>query len=451
MTMHNKSNNGLRLDRRLFLSYIVVILIAITTSFTLFTISANQFFIYRIEEDMRAQLNVIAEDIKSNPVYVPTPNVISNNLLKMVHSDLIILRDGELRMSTNRALFDEISYYNEVGGNIEDRYIVVSDSVIIEPTERTSRVEYTIILLSEKEMITALNQVNLSILFITSLISMLIATFFGVYAQNTISKPILELKNKVNDFRQNLITPQPTIFTRDEIQELDENLFEMAEVIVKNDRKRKSFFENTSHELKTPLMSIRGYAEGLKDGIFSIDEAAEVILEESESLRTMDEAILYLSKLEDSAHDNYHLQEMEINEFLDGFYHKMSSLVNERGLEFKLELGEPVELKMDDDKMIRALSNVITNAVRYAENVISIQTYIKDDLLNIRIFNDGPQVSDEALTHLFDRFYKGDKGQSGLGLAILQSIITAHGGKVEALNVEGGFCMNIQLPYIKNK
>ena len=440
--MRSKTN-GLRLDRRLFLSYIIIILIAITTSFTLFTISANQFFIYRLEESMRSQLDAIVENIESNPHYRPTTSVITESLMKLVHSDLILLRNNVLRTTTDNALANELLSHPDGWDHLEEKYIVILETVEV------GNAEYTVILLSEKEMITALNQVNLSILFITSLISMLIATFFGVYAQNTISKPILELKNKVSDFQENLIAPVPTIFTKDEIQELDENLVEMAEVIVKNDKKRKSFFENTSHELKTPLMSIRGYAEGLKDGIFSIDEAAEIILEESESLRTLVESILYLSKLEDAAHDSYQLDVIEINDFLEGFYYKMNSLVTEYGLNLKLELGESVEAQIDDDKMIRALSNVITNAVRYAESEIQIQTEVKDDFLNIRIFNDGPQVDEESLAYLFDRFYKGDKGQSGLGLAILQSIIIAHGGSVEAMNVEGGFCMSILLPYTK--
>ena len=124
------------------------------------------------------------------------------------------------------------------------------------------------------------------------------------------------LRNKVRSFQESLEAPEVTIFTGDEIQELDEDIVRMARSIVNNDRKRKAFFENTSHELKTPLMNIRGYAEGLKDGIFSIDEAAEVIYEESESLRTLVESILYLSKLEDATHDRYQLQLVDLNEFL---------------------------------------------------------------------------------------------------------------------------------------
>ena len=193
-------------------------------------------------------------------------------------------------------------------------------------------------------------------------------------------------------------------------------------------------------------MNIRGYAEGLKDGIFSIDEAAEVIAQESESLRTLVESILYLSKLEDATHDRYQLQLVDLNQFLDGFYHKMAGLVADN-LNL-LNLDKSVQVKMDDDKMIRALSNIITNAVRYAKTVISIETIVENNVVEIRLFNDGPQIAEADLPYLFDRFYKGDKGQSGLGLAIVQSIMTTHHGTVEALNVEGGVCMSVKLPYV---
>ena len=173
-----------------------------------------------------------------------------------------------------------------------------------------------------------------------------------------------------------------------------------------------------------------------------------MISQESESLRTLVESILYLSKLEDATHDRYQLQLVDLNEFLQGFHSKMAGIVAEKNLQFNLNLDKTVQIKMDDDKMIRALSNIITNAIRYAKEKISIQTVVDQSMVEIRLFNDGPQIDEVDLPYLFDRFYKGDKGQSGLGLSIVKSIINAHNGTVEALNVEGGVCMSIKLPYV---
>lgn len=433
----------MRLDRKLFWSYIVIILIAIMTSFTLFTVSSNQFLTYRITADMEKELDVISKNLKNNESpYYPIGGLIKNNLMRLVQSNFIIIQNDLSVYTDNEDLMQDLNEHDGDISYLTRNYITVYGQVTVGPYY------YDIILLSEKSMITALNQINLSILFITSLVSMLIAGFFGIYVQNNISRPIHLLRNKVRGFQECLEAPEVTIFTGDEIQELDEDLVHMAESIVKNDRKRKAFFENTSHELKTPLMNIKGYAEGLKDGIFSIDEAAEVIQQESDALRTLVESILYLSKLEDATHDRYQFQLVDVNAFLDGFHKKMSSIVADKELEFVLELDKAVQVKIDDDKMIRALSNIITNAIRYAKSKIVIETLVEGSMIEIRLFNDGPQIKELDLPHLFDRFYKGDQGQSGLGLAIVKTIILAHNGTVEALNTENGVCMSIKLPCI---
>lgn len=433
----------MRLDRKLFWSYIVIILIAISTSFTLFTVASNQFLTLRLVDSMKKELHLIEENlVLCNNVYSTIGPCIKENILQLVESNLMIIQDNGLVFTDSKLSVDDLKSHWNDRSYLDKHYLMISGYV------DTVYGRFDIMLLREKGTITELNQLNLSILFITSLVSMLIAAFFGVYVQNNISRPIHLLKNKVRGFQESMEAPEVTIYTGDEIQELDEDIVRMAQSIINNDRKRKAFFENTSHELKTPLMNIRGYAEGLKDGIFSIDEAAEVIAEESESLRVLVESILYLSKLEDATHDRYQLQLVDLNEFLDGFYHKMAGLVTDKNLEFKLNLDKSVQVKMDDDKMIRALSNIITNAIRYAKTVISIETVVEENVVEIRLFNDGAQIAETDLPYIFDRFYKGDKGQSGLGLAIVNSIITTHHGTVEALNVEDGVCMSIKLPYV---
>lgn len=431
----------MRLDRKLFWSYIVIILIAIMTSFTLFTVASNQLLTYRLMNTMEKELITIENSLESNEFQnILIGGLVRNSLMRIVQSNFIIIQNNSGYYATQNEETEDILENINDQSYLERKYLMVSGQVDV------GRNHYDILLLSEKSMITELNQLNLSVLFITSLVSMLIAAFFGIYVQNNISRPIHLLRNKVRGFQESLEAPELTIFTGDEIQELDEDLVNMAHSIVKNDRKRKAFFENTSHELKTPLMNIKGYAEGLKDGIFSIDEAAEVIQAESDALRTLVESILYLSKLEDATHDRYQFDTIDLNEFLNGFYHKMSSLVLDKGLEFDLNLEKSVFVKMDDDKMIRALSNIITNAIRYAEHKIVIETVLDGTMIDIRIFNDGAQILEKDLPYLFDRFYKGDKGQSGLGLAIVKTIVSAHNGTVEALNVEDGVCMSMKIP-----
>jgi len=442
MTMRKRRRSGLKLDRKLFLSYLMIVFITISTSFVLFTAYSNQYLLYRLKESMNATLEHLQATIETHADYRVDGSYFKEDILKLVQTDLVAWTQhgvGSSTVSEERTQQILNQFSDEAW--MSQRYYFVTGQA------QNDYGVWTIVLFIDRNALNMFNQINLTVLFITSLVSMLIATVFGLYAQRNIATPIIDLTDKVKDFRSKLTTLEKTIFTGDEIQDLDESLVVMADDILSNDRRRKAFFENTSHELKTPLMSIRGYAEGLKDGIFEVDEAADVILSESESLRLMVEDILYLSKLEDASIDRYQFQTLESNEFFTGFYHKMRPLVQEKGLNFILNLDKSVEVSMDDDKMIRALSNVITNAVRYAKQEIAIKTLVENGYLHIRISNDGPPVPEKALPQLFDRFFKGDKGQSGLGLAIVRTIIEAHHGATEAFNTERGFCMNIKLPY----
>ncbi|MCL1949992.1 MAG: HAMP domain-containing histidine kinase [Turicibacter sp.] len=392
---------------------------------------------------METTLAHLQTTINSNPNYQPGVYYEKEDILKLIQTDMIAVPEHGRIFSTLLPddTLNKLQYFQDWELTTQLYYIVTG-------TAHNNHGEWTIYLFVSRAAISSFNEINLTVLLITSLVSMLIASVFGLYAQHNIATPIINLTNKVKDFRVKLTPLEHSIFTGDEIQDLDESLVVMADDILGNDRRRKSFFENTSHELKTPLMSIRGYAEGLKDGIFEVDEAADVILSESESLRLMVEDILYLSKLEDASIDRYQFQVLESNEFLTGFYQKMRPLVQERGLNFILLLDRSVEVNLDDEKMIRALSNIITNAIRYAKQQIIIKTIIENGYLHIRISNDGPKVSEENISKLFDRFFKGVDGQSGLGLAIVRTILSAHQGSAEAFNTETGFCMNIKLPCV---
>ncbi|MBQ8993895.1 MAG: sensor histidine kinase, partial [Turicibacter sp.] len=185
----------MRLDRKLFWSYIAIVLVAISTSFTLFTVTSNQLLTYRIMDSMEKELELIENTLKNHSgEYFSIVHSIRNNIMKLVDSEFIIVKDNELLYLPSDIDEDLINHLYDYT-YLDKRYLVVSKQINIGYSK------YDIILLSDKGMITELNQLNLSILFITSLVSMLIAAFFGVYVQNNISRPIHLLRNKVRSFQ----------------------------------------------------------------------------------------------------------------------------------------------------------------------------------------------------------------------------------------------------------
>lgn len=203
---------------------------------------------------------------------------------------------------------------------------------------------------------------------------------------------------------------------------------QVAKIIDQSDRRSKQFFANASHELKTPLMSIQGYAEGLEKNIVNKDQATAVILNESEKMSSLVESILNLSKV-DSQMIKPNFEKNDLRELLYEVIDSHSQIAKEEGIEIKFDLKEPITVKYDEELMLVVLNNIFSNALRYAKNWIKLEVDISDHV-SIKITNDGDAISKEALPKIFDRFYKGEKGQTGIGLALSKSYVELHQGEI---------------------
>ncbi len=193
---------------------------------------------------------------------------------------------------------------------------------------------------------------------------------------------------------------------------------------------QKRFYENMSHELKTPLAAIRGYAEGAAGGVVDGDAAMRAIERESGKMANMIDEILGLSRLEAGA-VQLHRETLDVGDFIQDCLMPFEGAVRAKGLEVELDLASGT-VEADCDLFDHAFSNVLTNAVRHAENTVRIAY----DGSAIRVANDGALPNDEQLAHLFDRFYAGEGGSTGIGLAIAREIVSLHGWNMEA-HIEG--------------
>lgn len=216
--------------------------------------------------------------------------------------------------------------------------------------------------------------------------------------------------------------------------------FKVGSRIREEHDKQKRFFENASHELKTPLMSIQGFSEGLERGIIKDQTSAyRTIQKEVGKMSLMVDDILLLSKY-DREVINYSFEEISIKELmgdvLDTFYMEIQN----RGLRVDVNIEDRF-VYVDINQMVRALSNIISNAVRYARTTISI-SYSNNQMI---IWNDGAQLSQEDIDKMFDRFYMGQGGSTGIGLSLSKEIIEKHGFSLSAGNYGQGVCFVIRL------
>lgn len=197
------------------------------------------------------------------------------------------------------------------------------------------------------------------------------------------------------------------------------------------DEGMKNFFAGASHELKTPLMAIRGYADGIKAGIVDQDKACSVIAKESDRMTDLINNILEFSKL-DSGVAQPHMTENDIREILYDAIGVIEPTAESKGIRIIPDLPEPILLCCDEDMLFSVFSNILTNSLRYAESFISVVAKLQksEPRLQVTISNDGLLISEEDSVRLFERFYKGKGGQSGIGMALSLEYMKLHGGDI---------------------
>ena len=197
--------------------------------------------------------------------------------------------------------------------------------------------------------------------------------------------------------------------------------------IDKNAIAQRKFFENTSHELKTPLASIKGYSEGLRKGVI-VDgkKTSDIISKQIDKLSKLIDDIVSVAKLE-SGMTKLNKEQINSSDFIQDCIMPFEGAVKDKNLEVDLNLGDG-KINIDSAQFEHAFNNIFTNALKYAQSKISISC----DNKKISIWNDCKEISDNDVSHIFDRFYVGKNGNTGIGLALAKDIINLHGYKISA-------------------
>lgn len=216
----------------------------------------------------------------------------------------------------------------------------------------------------------------------------------------------------------------------------------------KLEKVRREFVAAVSHELKTPISLIDGYAMGLKDNIFEGEEKdyyLDIIIDEGKKMANLVNDMLDLSNLE-SGSFKLTKEEFDICNLIKFTLKKYRNIIEEKGVKIELNLLEHSMIYADCNRMEQVITNFITNALRHVnENgTIYVSMIDKGDTISIEIENTGSSIPEEELTKIWDKFYKVDKsrnrklGGTGLGLSIVKNILTAHNYSFGAENTDRG-------------
>ncbi|MCR4892349.1 MAG: HAMP domain-containing histidine kinase [Lachnospiraceae bacterium] len=268
-----------------------------------------------------------------------------------------------------------------------------------------------------------------------------VAVFVALWlAARSVTAPLNRLcdeAERIGKGNFELISPE---FSLKELEELRNAMNRMSDQLRRSDESQKAFFQNVSHRIRNPLMSINGYAQGIEKGIFPDDKAAaHTILEESDRLAYFVGSLLTLSRL-DSGETHIELGDIQVLDVIEDCYDRFRGLAFQNNVTLNLELaGYEITAMGEEELLTRVLDNLISNAIRYAKTEVVISVKEQGDQVLISVMDDGDGIDKEDLPHIFERYYKGKGGNFGIGLAIASSAAEKMNGNLTGKNrPEGG-------------
>lgn len=221
------------------------------------------------------------------------------------------------------------------------------------------------------------------------------------------------------------------------------------EIKNRNEEMRREFVSNVSHELKTPLALVQGYAEGLKEGVMDDPESMEyycdVIIDETNKMNNMVKKLLTLNQIE-YGNDPVNIERIQINEFISAILKAYSLKLDKNGIKLEFESDGEFYVWFDLMQLEEVFINMLSNAINHCENEKNINVNIKkvDKYVKISVFNTGKNIPESDLKRIWEKFYKVDKartreyGGNGIGLSIVKAILDNFEAPFGVENKENG-------------
>lgn len=309
---------------------------------------------------------------------------------------------------------------------------------------------------------------DLAVLIVLLLFALIISAFFSVAVSTGIAKSIEDLTKGARLLSEGDLTTRMPVSSDDEIGELASVLNKMSFELERAFRRqqeleqaRKELVASVSHDLRTPLASIRAIVEAISDGVVTDTETLKrycrTLKGEVEHFSTLIDDLFELSKL-DSGTLELQLQPTTANDLVTSTLEGMEPHSIERGVSIRTTLGDDLApVLADSHKIQRVMYNLIQNAIRHtpADGTITVKAQDIGGMVQIDVTDTGDGIPETDIDRVFERFYRGEKsrsrelGGSGLGLAIAKGIVEAHGGSIWVESYPGsGSQFSFSLPKV---
>lgn len=286
------------------------------------------------------------------------------------------------------------------------------------------------------------------------------AVFLSIYLYRKINPPLKDIVDGANRFAQGHFDRKLDNYEVREIADLASTLNRMADQLQLLETIRQDFVANVSHELKTPITSIKGFVETLREGAKDNQEDLERFLgildKQSQRLEAIVDDLLTLSRLEsEPASELLHLYSDDLQNLLTSAREFCLTRAEQKGIGITVSCDPEIKIVVDRSLLTQAIINLVDNAIKYSPPNTQVKIVGLDDggHVRINIADEGPGISAEHFPRLFERFYRVDKARSrnlggtGLGLAIVKHVVVLHNGSVSVESEPGkGSVFHIDIP-----
>ena len=320
-------------------------------------------------------------------------------------------------------------------------------------TKDSSEVVYDISVGESTHSQTQVRIIAEDLLFTATVILVFTALSIGLWIYRSIATPLVKLKKATQNIKEGNLDFVLEVDGDDEFSELCRDFEEMrkrlkesAEEKVLMDKENKELISNISHDLKTPITAVKGYVEGIMDGVADtpekIDRYVKTIYNKTNEMDHLINELTFYSKI-DTNRIPYTFSKLNVEDYFSDCAEEVGLELETRGIElvYANYVEDNVQVIADGEQIRRVIHNIISNAIKYMDKPKGIiQIRVKDvgDFIQVEIEDNGKGIAAKDLPSIFDRFYRTDvsrnssKGGSGIGLSIVKKILEDHGGKVWA-------------------
>lgn len=293
-------------------------------------------------------------------------------------------------------------------------------------------------------------------------VSLLLGVILAIWVARSQTLPMREIDDAVREFTKGNLSRRVNLSCGGELQHLGNSINAMATELSTLEESRRNFVANVSHELRSPMTSVKGYIQAMLDGVIEGDERdryLRVVLDETNRLTDLVSDLLDLSRLE-SGKFPMQIAAFDANELVRRIILSFEKRIEDKQIEVELDLADDPCYALGDAKRInQVVRNFIDNAIKFMQGEgsrLCVKTAFEGKYTRISVIDNGVGIKPEDQPHITERFYKADKAHTsgmgtGLGLSICKNILMQHGSRIELHSVPGNTVFSFVLPRAEQK